>query len=94
MTDAVRTVERCLRIPRRARRSSAALLDPAALSRWMYATVRWRPEKGASYRIDWQDTAVPAHTQGEILEIDEGRELVLSWFMERDGCETVALRPR
>jgi uncharacterized protein YndB with AHSA1/START domain len=90
MSEPTRTVERCLRIAAPRAEVFRALLDPAALSRWMYATVRWRPEKGASYRIDWQDTAVPAHTQGEILEIDEGRRLVLSWFMERDGCETVA----
>jgi uncharacterized protein YndB with AHSA1/START domain len=90
MTEPTRTVERCLRIAATRAEVFRALLDPAALSRWMYATVHWRPEKGASYRIDWQDTAVPAHTQGEILEIDEGRRLVLSWFMERDGCETMA----
>lgn len=90
MSESTRTVERCLRIAAPRAEVFRALLDPAALSRWMYATVRWRPEKGASYRIDWQDTAVPAHTQGEILDIDEGRRLVLSWFMERDGCETTA----
>jgi uncharacterized protein YndB with AHSA1/START domain len=90
MSESTRTVERCMRIAAPRTEVFRALLDPAALSRWMYATVRWRPEKGASYRIDWQDTAVPAHTQGEILEIEDDRRLVLSWFMERDGCETVA----
>jgi uncharacterized protein YndB with AHSA1/START domain len=90
MSEPTRTVERCMRIAAPRQEVFRALLDPAALSRWMYATVRWRPEKGASYRIDWQDTAVPAHTQGEILEIEDDRRLVLSWFMERDGCETTA----
>ncbi len=90
MTEPTRTVERCLRVA--APRSAVfhALLDPAALSRWMYATVRWKPQKGASYRIDWLDSSLPAHAQGEILEIEDDRRLVLSWFMEKLGCETIA----
>ncbi len=90
MTDPVRSVERCIRIHAPRADVFRFLLDPAALSRWMYATVLWKPTKGASYRIEWQDTSVPAVAQGEILEIEEDRRLVLSWFMERDGCETVA----
>ena len=90
MSGPTRTVERCLRIAAPRTEVYRALLDPGALSRWMYATVQWKGEKGASYRIDWQDTNLPAHAQGEILEIEENRRLVLSWFMEQDGCETVA----
>lgn len=90
MTEPTRTVERCLRIAAPRAAVFHALLDPAALSRWMYATVRWKPQKGQSYRIEWQDTSLPAHAQGEILEIEEERRLVLSWFMEKLGCETVA----
>lgn len=90
MTESTRTVERCLRVAAPRPAVFHALLDPAALSRWMYATVRWKPQQGASYRIDWQDTSLPAHAQGEILEIEDDRRLVLSWFMEKLGCETVA----
>jgi len=90
MNEPTRTVERCLPIAAPRNEVYRALLDPAALSRWMYATVQWKPQKGAAYRIDWQDTTLPAHAQGEILEIEENRRLILSWFMERDGIETTA----
>jgi len=90
MSQPARTVERCLIIGAPRAEVFRALLDPGILSRWMYATVRWKPTRGASYRIEWQDSAQPAVAQGEILEIDENRKLVLSWFMERDGCETTA----
>lgn len=90
MTDSVRTVERCIRVQAPRADVFRFLLDPAALSRWMYATVLWKPTKGASYRIEWSDTSLPAVAQGEILEIEENKKLVLSWFMERDGCETIA----
>lgn len=90
MKGSTRTVERTVAIAAPRHEVYRALLDPAALSRWMYATVQWKPKKGEGYRIDWQDTTLPAHAQGEILEIQEDRRVVLSWFMERDGCETTA----
>jgi uncharacterized protein YndB with AHSA1/START domain len=90
VSEPVRTIESCVMIHAPREEVFRFLLDPAALSRWMYATVLWKPTKGASYRIEWQDTSLPAVAQGEILEIEENRRLVLSWFMERDGCETVA----
>jgi uncharacterized protein YndB with AHSA1/START domain len=90
MNESTRTVERCLPIAAPRSEVYKALLDPAALSRWMYATVQWKPLKGAAYRIDWKDSSLPAHAQGEFLEIQENRRVVLSWFMERDGVETVA----
>jgi uncharacterized protein YndB with AHSA1/START domain len=90
MNEPTRTVERRIAIAASRHEVYSALLDPAALSRWMYATVQWKPQKGAGYRIDWQDTTLPAYAQGEILEMQEDRRIVLSWFMERDGCETTA----
>ncbi len=90
MNEPTRTVERRVAIAAPRHEVYSAILDPAALSRWMYATVQWKPQKGAGYRIDWQDTTLPASAQGEILEIQEDRRIVLSWFMERDGCETTA----
>lgn len=90
MTQATRTVERCLSIQAPRERVYRALLDPGTLSRWMYATVRWVPTKGSSYRIEWRNSNLPDSAQGEILDIVENERLVLSWFMERDGCETVA----
>jgi uncharacterized protein YndB with AHSA1/START domain len=90
MNASTGTVERCLLIAAPREDVYQALLDPASLSRWMYATVRMKPQKGGAYRIEWQDTELPASAQGEILEMDDGRKLVLSWFMERDGIETVA----
>ena len=90
MSEPTRTVERCLRIAAPRPEVFRALLDPAALSRWMYATVRWKPVKGAGYRIEWQETSLPAHAQGEILEIVDDRRLTISWFQEKIGCETTA----
>ncbi|MBD3163561.1 MAG: hypothetical protein GF346_13735 [Candidatus Eisenbacteria bacterium] len=90
MSETTRTVERCIRIEAPREEVYQALLDPAALSRWMYATVRIQPREGGAYRIEWQDTKLPAAAQGEILEMVDGRRLVLSWFMERDGIQTVA----
>ena len=78
MNVSTRSVERCLSIAASREDVYQALLDPASLSRWMYATVRIKPQKGGAYRIDWQDTALPASAQGEILEMEEGRRLVLS----------------
>ena len=90
MSQTTRVLERCVRIEAPRAEVYQALLDPAALSRWMYATVRIQPKEGGAYRIEWQDTKLPATAQGEILEMIDGRRLVLSWFMERDGVETVA----
>lgn len=90
MTQATRSIERCLSIQAPRERVYRALLDPGTLSRWMYATVRWVPTKGSSYRIEWRNSNLPASAQGEILDIEENERLVLSWNMERDDCETVA----
>jgi uncharacterized protein YndB with AHSA1/START domain len=88
--EQTRSVQRCLTIAAPPSQVYRSLLDPGALSRWMYAVVQVKPEKGGRYRIEWQDTTLPTSAQGEILEMEDDRRLVLSWFMERDGCETVA----
>ena len=74
MTDSVRTVERCMRIaraprrclPRPPRSRSALPLD--------VCDGAWRPRRGRATGSSGPTRAVPAVTQGEILEIEEDKQ--------------------
>src|SRR5512140_2988055 len=79
-----RTIQRTLHIATERPRVFRALMDPAALSRWLFATVTLTAEEGSSYSFEWRDSRLPATAQGEVLE------LVLSGFMEADGVTSSA----
>jgi uncharacterized protein YndB with AHSA1/START domain len=90
MTNGERTIERKVPIAAERSRVFRALMDPGALSRWLFASVDMTPEQGRTFSFEWRDTAAPATAQGEILELVRDERLVLSWFMEADGVTSTA----
>ena len=90
MSGTERTIERTLRIAAARPQVFRALMDPGALSRWLFATVTLTPEPGSAFSFEWRDTQVPATAQGEILELIPDERLALSWFMEADGVTSSA----
>jgi uncharacterized protein YndB with AHSA1/START domain len=90
MIETVRTIERTLTIASPRSEVFKALMDPGALSRWLFATVTMTPQAGSPFSFEWRDSAVPATARGEILELVPDTRLVLSWFMEADGITSTA----
>lgn len=89
-TTPERTIERTLVIAAPRKQVYRALLDPGALSRWLFATVNLTAEQGAGYSFEWRDSAAPASASGEILDLVQDERLVLSWTMEADGVTSAA----
>ena len=90
MKQPEKSIERTLTIAAPRPRVFRALMDPGALSRWLFATVTLTPKEGSSYSFEWRDSAMPAIAQGEIRELVPDRKLVLSWFMQEDGATSTA----
>jgi len=59
-----------------------ALLDEKTLTGWLAENVQVEPRKGGAYRFFGRDVIwcnTEAETEGEILELDRPRSLVVSW---------------
>jgi uncharacterized protein YndB with AHSA1/START domain len=65
-----------------------AVLDPAAMGFWLQGIVEFRPQVGALFRLQWEDTPVPSTVSGEVLDVNPARSLVLSWRRGDDEVPT------
>lgn len=90
MTPPEKTIERKLHIDASRPQVFRALMDPGALSRWLFASVTIHPEQGTSFSFEWRDSANPATAQGAIQEMVPDERLVLSWYMDADGVTSTA----
>jgi uncharacterized protein YndB with AHSA1/START domain len=90
MTETEKKIERTIHIGAARTQVFRSLMDPAALSRWLFATVTIHPEEGKGFSFEWKDSASPATAQGEILEMVPDERLVLSWYMDADGVTSNA----
>jgi len=78
---ATSVVEHEIRVAARPETVFAYFIDPAKMVRWMGTDATLDPRAGGMCRIKINDAAV---VQGEFVEVDPPRRIVLTWGFERN----------
>jgi uncharacterized protein YndB with AHSA1/START domain len=59
----------------------SALTDADAVSEWLMATERFRPEVGTRFRMKTEHLSADGWVEAEILELDPPRRMMWAWFI-------------